>query len=202
MTASLLSLCTILAAVPTFKGFDASRFQAHDALIEKCVKEFNRHRGAWADANRAQARQIPDLTCELLKAQMIQESGGKDVRSRRAWAVDPLQINVPGDWNEAKAALGLAKPVRRNEGNLEPNVRAAVKYLVRKGFSRSGRPVRLLKDMDFRDWHTALLRYNGRSDKMPTGISYAEAYADQIIDRAELDEYVPIEISTRKKEGK
>ena len=61
MTVSTIAL-TLLAAVPVFKGFEKARYQRHDAIIAKCVREFNRHRGAWADANRNQARTIPDIT--------------------------------------------------------------------------------------------------------------------------------------------
>ena len=58
--ATALILC--VAGVPVFKGFEGARYQKHDAIIAKCVKEFNRHRGAWADANRNQAKTIPDIT--------------------------------------------------------------------------------------------------------------------------------------------
>ena len=197
MTWAVLVLAAT-SAVPVFKGFEAARYQAHDALISKCVAEFNRHRGAWADANRAQARTIPDITEELVKAHMIQESGGGDKRSVAAWKVDPLQINVPGDWNEAKRLLGLRKAVRRNEGTTEANVRAAIKYLVRKGFSRSGKPVRQVEAVEFVDWGTALERYNGRLDLTARNKMYCVEYADRIIRRAENhDEYVGIEIKRK-----
>ena len=189
---------TLLAAVPVFKGFEAKRYQQHDAVIAKCVREFNRHRGAWADANRNQARTIPDITEELVKAHMIQETGGGDRRSLAAWNGDPMQVNVPGDWHDAKLALGLRKPTQRNEGGLEQNVRAAIKYLVRKGFSRSGKPVRLVDEQEFWDWATALENYNARSDKTASGKKYCEEYADLIIRRAEKhDQHVGIEIKKR-----
>ncbi len=40
---------------------------------------------------------------------MIQETGGADSRSQAAWKVDPLQVNVLGDWGEEKKFLGLKK---------------------------------------------------------------------------------------------
>ena len=190
---------SLLAAVPVFKGFEAQRYQRHDKIIAKCVREFNRHRGAWADANRNQARTIPDITEELVKAQMIQETGGGDKRSVSAWSVDPLQVNVPGDWGAEKESLGLKKPRRRNEGNVELNVRAAIKYLVRKGFSKSGKPVRAVSAQEFEDWATALERYNSRTVKTASGKKYYVEYADTIIRRAENhDQHVDIEIAIKK----
>jgi len=189
----------LAAAVPIFKGYEGARYQQHDVLIAKCVKEFNRHRGAWADANRAQAKTIPDLTEELVKAHMIQESGGQDSRSVAAWQKDPLQVNVPGDWHKEKGLLGLKEPKVRNEGELEKNVRAAIKYLVRKGFSTSGKPVRTVDAQEFWDWATALERYNGRTALTQGGKKYCVEYADLIIDRAENhDKKIGIEIRLKK----
>ena len=190
---------SLLAAVPVFKGFEDARYQQHDAIIAKCVREFNRHRGAWADANRSQARTIPDITEELVKAHMIQETGGGDRRSLAAWKGDPLQVNVPGDWGREKELLGLKKPRQRNEGGLERNVRAAIKYLVRKGFSKSGKPVRMVDEQKFYDWATALENYNARAVMTASGKKYRVEYADLIIERAENhDRHVGIEIKIRK----
>ena len=196
LATTVLILCT--AGVPVFKGFEGARYQKHDEIIAKCVREFNRHRGAWADANRNQAKTIPDLTTELVKAHMIQESGGGDSRSKAAWDGDPLQINVPGDWGDEKRFIGLKKPKDRNEGGVELNIRAAIKYLVRKGFSKSGKPVRLVDEQEFWDWATALERYNGRANSTASGKKYCVEYADTIIKRAENhDEKVGIEIRLR-----
>ena len=198
MTFALIFAATLSATVPVFKGYEKARYQQHDALIARCVKEFNRHRGAWADANRAQARTIPDLTAELVKAHMIQETGGLDSRSVAAWGKDPLQVNVPGDWIAAKQSLGLSKPRVRNEGTVEQNIRAAIKFLVRKGFSTSGKPVRLVDATEFWDWATALERYNGRRAPTASGKPYCVEYADRIIERAERhDQHVKIDIKMR-----
>ena len=199
MTFAATALILCVAGVPVFKGFEGARYQKHDAIIAKCVKEFNRHRGAWADANRNQAKTIPDITSELIKAHMIQETGGADSRSQAAWNGDPLQINVPGDWGEEKKLLGLTKPRQRNEGGAERNIRAAIKYLVRKGFSRSGKPVRVVDEQQFWDWATALERYNGRANQTASGKKYCVEYADLIIKRAENhNEKVDIEIKSKK----
>ena len=130
---------------------------------------------------------------------MIQETGGSDRRSQAAWNGDPLQVNVPGDWGNEKKLLGLTKPRQRNEGGVERNIRAAIKYLVRKGFSKSGKPVRVVDEQQFWDWATALERYNSRTALTASGKKYCVAYADLIIKRAENhDEKVGIEIRLRK----
>ena len=199
MTFAATALILCVAGVPVFKGFEGERYQKHDAIILKCAKEFNRHRGAWADANRNQAKTIPDITSELIKAHMIQETGGGDGRSKAAWDGDPLQINVPGDWGDEKKLLGLKKPKVRNEGGTELNIRAAIKYLVRKGFSKSGKPVRVVNEQQFWDWATALERYNSRTVKTVSGKKYCVEYADLIIKRAEShDQKVDIEIKLKK----
>ena len=199
MTFVCTALVLCATGVPVFKGFEGARFQKHDAIIAKCVREFNRHRGAWADANRNQAKTIPDITAELVKAHMIQETGGGDSRSRAAWDGDPLQVNVPGDWGDEKKLLGLKKPKARNEGGAELNIRAAIKYLVRKGFSKSGKPVRVVDEQQFWDWATALERYNSRTVKTASGKKYCVEYADLIIKRAENHgEKVGIEIKLKK----
>ena len=170
--------------VPVFKGFEDDRYQEHDALIVRCVDEFNRNRAAWAGATPSQAKRIPVLTTALVKSHMIEETGGRDAKSRAAWDVDPGQVNVPGDWSDAKEKIGLRKPSKRNEGTPEENIRAAIKFLARKGFGASGQPASRRPQGVFDDWRTALRRYNGRSDEMIDGRNYSETYADHIVSRA------------------
>ena len=126
---------------------------------------------------------------------MIEESGGNGPRSKAAWAADPLQVNVPGDWGEEKKLVGLVKPAKRNEGTAEANVRAAIKYLSRKGFGVSGRPASTRPDGVFDGWREACRRYNGRRDRTDTDRYYSDEYADKIMRRASNpDLFVPIEI--------
>ena len=115
---------------------------------------------------------------------MIEETGGRDARSLAAWDVDPQQVNVPGDWSDAKSSLGIKKPSKRNEGTAEQNIRAAIRFLTRKGFGVSGQPASKRPTGKFDDWQTALKRYNGRSDEMVDGKSYSETYAEHIVARA------------------
>ena len=170
--------------VPIFKGFEDDRYQQHDALIVRYVDEFNRNRAEGAGATAAQAKGIPALTAALVKSHMIEETGGRDARSLAAWDVDPQQVNVPGDWSDAKKDLGLRKPAKRNEGTAEANIRAAIRFLARKGFGASGQRAANRPSGKFDDWQTALKRYNGRKDEMVDGKKYSETYAAHITERA------------------
>ena len=190
-----------LSVLPVFRGFEDSRYQQHDALILKYVDDFNARRGEWAGATDGQAAQIHDLSPALVKSQMIEESGGWDGKSLAAWAVDPQQVNVPGDWNDYKIELGLSKPTRRNEGTREQNVKAAIMYLARKGFGASGQPAANRPSGTFDGWHMALERYNGRNDETIDGRMYRNAYADRIVRRAASPRsFVPISIKVKANE--
>ena len=183
------------AGVPVFRGFESARYQRHDALIARLTAEFNANKAAWCGGSPEQAAKIPNLTPAQVKAHMIEESGGNGPRSKAAWAVDPLQVNVPGDWGEEKELVGLVKPAKRNEGTAEANVRAAIKYLSRKGFGASGRPASTRPDGVFDGWREACRRYNGRRDRTDTDRYYSDEYADKIMRRAaNPDLFVPIEI--------
>lgn len=183
------------AGLPVFRGFEDARYQQYDALIARLVKDFNANKAKWCGGNPDQAAKIADITAALVKSHMIEESGGNGPRSKAAWAVDPLQVNVPGDWGPEKESLGLKKPTKRNEGTAEQNVRAAIMYLSRKGFGASGKPAAVRPNGFFDGWPTALTRYNGRRDRTDTDRYYSEEYSDKIVRRAaNPDLFVPIEI--------
>lgn len=185
--------------VPVFRGFESERYQRHDEIIVKLVREFNADKAKWAGATASQALKIADLTPALVKSHMIEESGGNGHRSTAAWNADPLQVNVPGDWGEEKKLVGLQKPSKRNEGSLEGNVRAAIQYLSRKGFSASARPASERPKGFFDGWLKALRRYNGRRDRTDTDRYYSDEYAEKIVRRANNpDRFVPIEIKLAK----
>ena len=67
--------------LPVFRGSEDARCQGHDGLIVRVVAEFNARRGEWAGATEEQARGIPELPPELVKARMIEDAGGPDLRS-------------------------------------------------------------------------------------------------------------------------
>lgn len=169
---------------PIFAGFEDPWFQRHDALIVKLVDNFNKNRASWAGSTSSQAAAIPLLTVAQVKSQMLQESGGKDVRSRAAWKKDPLQANVPGDWSSYKKYVGLHRPRNRNEGSLETNLKAGIMILARKGFSVSAQPAGNKSSNGFSGWRRALQRYNGRSDLTTEGVPYRVSYANRILQRA------------------
>ena len=185
-------------SVPVFRGFEDPRYQLHDGLIVHLVEEFNADKAKACGGTAEQAAKIADLTPAIVKAHMIEESGGNGPRSKAAWAVDPLQVNVPGDWGDEKTLGGLSKPAKRNEGTAEDNVRAAIKYLSRKGFSASAKPASLRPNGFFDGWLKALQRYNGRRDRTDTDRYYSDEYADKIVRRAtNPDLFVPIEIKLK-----
>jgi len=191
----------LLAAtqLPVFRGYEAPRYQQHDDLIIKYVMEFNAKKRAWAGATDEQSEGIESLDPALVKAHMIQETGGSDLRSRAAWAIDPLQVNVPGDWNAYKAYLGLRKPRHSNEGTREKNIKAGISYLSRKGFGKTGQPASNRPDGTFDGWTTALERYNSRQTPTTSGRTYCEVYAEKITNRSEdPDTHVPVQIPVRK----
>ena len=186
--------------MPVFRGFEDARYQKYDALILQTVAAFNADKAAWCGGSPAQAAMIPDLSPALVKSHMIEESGGDGPASLAAWAVDPLQVNVPGDWGAEKRLVGLRKPLRRNEGSPENNIRAAIMYLSRKGFGSSGKPAAARPSATFDGWLAALRRYNGRRDRTHTDRYYSDEYADKIVRRAaQPDLFVPIEIKLKAK---
>lgn len=181
------------AQIPVFQGFEEKRYQMHDALILRLVKDFNEHPEKWVGASEEDRVNLPPLQPALIKALMIEESGGSDTRSREAWKTDPLQVNVPGDWAEAKTELGLTQPQNRNEGTTEQNVRAGIMWLARKGYGRSGKGIAHRPGAYFDSWRIALQRYNGRLERLPEQRFFRTAYAERILRRANHpDRFVPI----------
>lgn len=120
----------------------------------------------------------------MVKSWVIQETGGNDARSLAAWKIDPAQVNVPGDWSSYKQSTGLTAPTKRNEGTVDQNLKAAIIWLARKGFGKSGQPPQNRQGASFDGWQKALERYNGRSVKTTNGKAYSVNYAQQIINRA------------------
>ena len=185
--------------VPVFRGFEDERYQRHDALIVRLVEEFNAGKAEACGGTSAQVAKVADLTPALVKAHMIEESGGNGPSSKAAWEVDPLQVNVPGDWGDEKKLVGLTKPAKRNEGTAEGNIRAAIRYLSRKGFGSAARPASERPKGFFDGWPKALQRYNGRRDRTETDWYYSDEYADKIVKRAYNPSlFVPIEIKLAK----
>ncbi|MDO5462042.1 MAG: hypothetical protein Q4F99_00935 [bacterium] len=183
--------------LPVFIGFEADRYQKHDALILKLVKEFNENPAKAIGAAEGMLMDIPRLDPALIKSMMIEETGGNGPRSTRAWEVDPLQVNVPGDWAPVKTDLGLRKPSSRNEGTLEKNLRAGIAFLARKGYGVSGASLKQRPTAYFDSWRVALQRYNGRTAERMEGVTYAEAYANRILQRVQHP-YKSVPIATDK----
>lgn len=167
-----------------FQGFTDARYAQHDVLISRLVSTFNASKGAFFGGTSAQATGVPNLDEALVKSWIIQETGGNDARSLAAWAVDPAQVNVPGDWSAYKQTMGLSMPTSRNEGAVDVNLKAAIIWLARKGFGKSGQPPVNRTSATFDGWQVALERYNGRSVTTSNNKAYCVNYAQRIIDRA------------------
>lgn len=166
-----------------FKGFEADRYQQHDATIREAVLDFNNNKSARVGCTADQATAITTLDEDVVKSWMIQESGGGDAGSLAAWKIDPVQANVPGDWTDTKTDLGLAKPKARNEGDIKTNLKAGIVLMARKGFGKSGQAPKPTGTFD--GWQVALQRYNGRTDGCANGKMYSQNYADAIWARAQ-----------------
>lgn len=171
--------------MPTLGGFTTARYNEHDTLISKLVKNFNSNKDIFIGATLVQAKGIPDLSESLIKSWIIQETGGNDSRSKAAWKTDPAQVNVPGDWSAYKQSAGLSMPKNRNEGTAEQNLKAAIIWLARKGFGKSGQPPQNRSNATFDGWQAALERYNGRTVITTNNKAYSKNYAQRILDRAQ-----------------
>lgn len=172
------------AAAPVFAGFEQQRYQNHDELILELVADFNAHKADYAGATPRQAAGIPDLTPALVKAWIIQESGGQDPASFESWRIDPARVNVPGEWIIAKRQVGLKNPDRPGDADARSNLKAAIALLSRMGFGPSGRPASRGEDDRFDTWMTALARYDGEGAVTEAGKRYRALYAERIIHRA------------------
>lgn len=170
--------------MPNIQGYSSPRYQEHDILITTLVSEFNKNKSLFIGSTVSQANNIPDLTEIFVKSWIIQETGGNDPRSLSAWKIDPAQVNVPGDWSAFKQSTGLTAPTQRNEGTAQQNLKAAIIWLTRKGFGKSGQPPKNRETATFDSWQKALERYNGRSISTSNNLAYNINYAQRIIDRA------------------
>lgn len=126
---------------------------------------------------------LTDLTEKFVKLQIIQETGGNDARSLTAWKTDPAQVNAPGVWSGFKQSTGLTAPVKRNEGTVDKNLKAAITWLARKGFGKSGQPPQNRQNAIFYGWQKTLEDYNGKTVKTTNGKAYSVNYVQRIIDR-------------------
>lgn len=178
-----------------FRGFEDARYQKYDDLIVKLVDEFNADPAPWAGATSEQAATIHALDPSLVKAQMLEESYLMPGRQEAAWNHDPMQVNIPRNWCDWKADVGLKKPTERNTGDPETNIRAGIMYLCRKGFDISGKPAREFPDRRFAGWFSALQRDHSRLDGAAEGRFRNSSYAGRIADRLHNpDNFVPVVI--------
>jgi hypothetical protein len=117
-----------------------------DPIVDRVVTAYNQANGFEpGDANY--------LDANLVKAMIRVESG----LNLRAYNIDPMQVNVPGDWVPRKLDFGLTKGVAPEP---ELGIAAGVGWLDYKAYvyNVSGEPV------SFRGWDATVTRYNGGGD--------------------------------------
>lgn len=111
------------------------------------------------------------MTPQTLKSWIMQESGG----SQKAFQSDPLQANNSGDWDNAKANVGLTRgqqmtPEASINGGLDW-FRLKANHLANQ--SPSG-------EVSMSD---ALKAYNGNTKTDPNGLPHNQNYANAILSR-------------------
>jgi len=142
-------------------GRDAWR-AGNDDVIVVAVKKFNSEHGYFpGDAEF--------MTPQLMKAWMMQESGG----SRHAFETDPFQVNKHGDWpatGEKTRISGLHKGQKMQP---DTSAGAALNWLHYKGrINNDG------KQVPYQGHYEALRKYNaapGSTPGVPKGADYANA---------------------------
>lgn len=179
-----------------FQGFTGPRHHQHNLLIRKLVREFNANKCVFVSSSLAQAAKIPDLSESLIRSWLIEISGGNDSISLQAWNVDPAKVNIPTDWSVYKQSAGLKFALKRNEGTLEQNLRAAVIWLTRKGLGDSGQPPTSRQRAIFDGWEVAIRRYNTRKGATKAEKNLSVNHAQQIINRiGSPTKYFPVTYS-------
>jgi RHS repeat-associated protein len=145
---------------------------ANDALIIQAVDVFN-------DAHGYSSGDSGYLTPELVKAWMMEESGG----TQSAFLRDPMQVNNPGDWTDLKTEMGLAKGESMTRGI---SIAAALGWLEYKGTpGRMDKFGEYIYTGSYRGDRNALTNYNGNTRIYPQdgGVQKRYVYSDQILSR-------------------
>jgi hypothetical protein len=139
---------------------------ANDQVFTDAVNEYNEK----YDLSEGQDAYV---TPKMLKAQAMVESGG----DRSAFETDPLQVNNPDDWDDAKIDVAGLSP----DQTMTPEISAsaALEWRRYKGYTHDNRGV----ETTWRgDWE-ANRRYNGNNRPSPGGsgrATHSEWYADRV----------------------
>ena len=78
---------------------------------------------------------------------------------------------------------GLSLSQKHNQGSVEQNLRAAIIWLVRKGFGDSGQPPASRQRATFDGWQVVSQRYNTRKDAPKKAKLYSQEHAQHIVNR-------------------
>lgn len=150
-------------------GRDAGR-AGNDDVIVAAVNKYN-------EMNRYLPGDAEYMTPQLMKSWMMQESGG----SRRAFAIDPFQVNNRGDWAPEKGKI--AGLIEGQAMTPQASADGALKWLRYK----STWPGRISSSPLARGAHygmyEALRNYNAKSG-FDDGIPLKDSYANAVLNRA------------------
>jgi RHS repeat-associated protein len=146
---------------------------ANDALIIQAVDFYN-------DAHGYGSGDSGYLTPELVKAWMMEESGG----TQSAFLRDPMQVNNPGDWTDLKSEMGLSKGEAMTRGI---SIAAGLGWLEYKGTpGRMDKFGEYIYTGPYRGDRNALTNYNGNTKIYPQdgGVQHRYAYSNTILNNA------------------
>jgi hypothetical protein len=115
------------------------------------------------DASHSIGSDLPgQLDVNTVKAMVLTESaGGTMSGATGTGTTDVMQVNVSGDWNNTKSAVGLT-----NGENMTPatSINAGVQYLFMKGMGSDANGVMNWRNGQGGDWSNAVQKYNGGGD--------------------------------------
>jgi RHS repeat-associated protein len=146
---------------------------ANDALIIQSVDTYN-------EAHGYSSGDSGYLTPELVKAWMMEESGG----TQSAFLRDPMQVNNPGDWTDLKSEMGLAKGETMTRGI---SIAAGLGWLEYKGTAgKMDKFGEYVYTGTYRGDRNALTNYNGNIKIYPQdgGVQHRYVYSNTILNNA------------------
>jgi len=143
---------------------------ANDDVIVAAAKKYN-------DDNNYYPGDAAYMTPQLMKAWMMQESGGNP----DAFKTDPFQVNNAGDWSKDNMKAKVAGLSQGQAMTPETSADAALKWLHYKGrINTSDKPGQWVP---YQGHYEALRNYNGAASPTP-GIPKGADYANSVLNKA------------------
>ena len=155
-------------------GYTDSKYQANDYQIAASTFLMNRSVALaevsgdnsglpTPDASHSIGTNLPGLLdVNTVKAMELTESAGGTISGATGTGTtDVMQVNVNGDWNNTKSAVGLTKGEDMTPAS---SINAGVKYLFMKGMASDANGVMNWRAGKDGDWSNAVQKYNGGGD--------------------------------------